>query len=305
MGVRSWILVVCACAAVAAPAHANDDPAALQKRGEQLAKDGQFAEAIDVFKAADADRPSTELACLIGLAYGRRNLYGQAALFFDQCHERAENGDPVPSWVPKVEQQFRARLASSRLVPVKIVVKHGRKPKVVVSAFEPDETFSPRVVHLSPGRHTITVTDADRAAVERTVVVEEGEPKTVTFDLAKSVDEPDEQMPAARTDHLGRNVVFAGLGIAVLGAIVHATWYKSELDELEAAQNPPDVQRYDAHVDAYEQARYVTVGLYAVGAATVVVGAVLHATRKPDETGPTVSLRPTNGGGIFAVEWSR
>ncbi len=120
------ILVVSACAAVAAPAHADDDPTALQKRGEQLAKEGQFAEAIDVFKAADAERPSTELACLIGLAYGRRNLYGQAELFFDQCHERAEDGDPVPSWVPKVEQQFRDRLASSKLVRVKVVVKHGR-----------------------------------------------------------------------------------------------------------------------------------------------------------------------------------
>ena len=290
------------CAAVAGPAHADDD---LQKRGEQLAKDGQFAEAIDVFKAADAERPSTELACLIGLAYGRRNLYGQAELFFDQCHERAESGDPVPSWVPKVEQQFRDRLASSKLVRVKIVVKHARKPTVVVSAFAPDERFSPRVVHLPPGRHTITVTDADRDAVERTVVVEEGEPKSVVFDLAKSTESPDEPEPSQPADHVGRNVVFAGLGIAALGAIVHATWYKSELDELEASQFPPDVLRYDAHADAYERARYVTVGLYAAGAITVIVGVVLHASRKPDEAGPSVSLTPTTGGGIVAVEWSR
>jgi hypothetical protein len=292
--VRSWLLVVCALAGVA---HADDAADDLKRRGEQLAKDGDFAQAIDLFKSADAQHPTTELACLIGLAYGRRNLYGQAELFFDDCHERAETGEPVPSWVGKVEDQFRERLASSKLARVKIVVKHGRKPKVVVSAFAPDEAFAPRVIHLPIGRHTITATDADHDSVERTVVVEDGEPQTVVIDLGGKPVLESRPSP----DHVGRNIAFVGLGVVAVGAIVHATWYRNERDTLANAQNNFD---YDAHVDDYTNARYVTVGLYAAGGITALIGLVLHVTRAP-ESGPSVSLVPARGGGVLAVEWSR
>ncbi len=307
--VKSWpLLVAGVCVAIATPARGDDDPTALQHRGEQLAKEGQFAEAIDVFKAADAIRPTTEHACLIGLAYGRRNLYGQAELFFDLCHERAVDGDPVPSWVAKVERQFRERLDQAKLAPIKIVVKHGANARIVVSAFAADEAFSARTIHLSPGRHTITVTvparggDRERAPIERAIVVEGSDPQKVVIDARAPTEEPATE--GSSGGHLGRNVAIVGVGILVAGAVVHGTWYRSELNELEAAQNPPDVARYDAHVDAYRTSRYVTVGLYGAGAVTAIIGLVLHATRG-HEASPAVSIVPTDGGGVFAVEWSR
>ena len=294
-------LVVLGACLVAAPASADrTSPARLQKQGEQLAKDGQFAEAIDAFKAADAEAPTTELACLIGLAYGRRNLYGQAELFFDLCHERAKTGDPVPSWAAKVEEQFYERLAASKLARVTIKVKRGRAPKIVVSAWAPDETFAPRTIHLPPGRHTITVTDADGRTEDRKIVVVEGEPQAITIDLRP----PDKSEPEPRTpSKLGRNVAFVGLGIAAVGLAVHATWYKSERDELQEASDTGDVFRYDAHVDDYTNARYVTIGLYGAGAVTALVGLALHLSRGDSEEGAAVSVVPVRGGGVIAWGW--
>lgn len=290
---------------MATPARANRvSPAALQKQGEQLAKDGQFAEAIDAFKAADSYQPTTELACLIGLAYGRRNLYGQAELFFDLCHERAETGDRVPSWVAKVEAQFRERLETTKLARITIKVKHARAPKVVVSAWAPDETFAPRAIHLPAGRHTITVTDGDGDTAEQAIVVEAGEPQTVVLDLGgKQSDERD--TPRAHPSKLGRNLAFVGLGIAAAGLAVHATWYKSERDQLQEASDSGDVFRYDEHVDSYTNARYVTVGLYGAGAVTAIIGLALHLSRGDGEAGASVSVMPVRGGGVLAVEWAR
>jgi hypothetical protein len=298
------LVVVGACLA-AAPVHA--DPAQLEKQGEQLAKDGQFAEAIDAFKAADAERPTTELACLIGLAYGRRNLYAQAELFFDLCHERARSGktgDPVPSWVAKVEAQFRERLESSRLARVTIKVKHGRAPKVVVSAFAPDETFAPRAIHLPPGRHTITVTDADGETAEKAIVVEGGEPQTVVLSLAGKEDvDPPEEPRSRAPSKLGRNLAFVGLGVMAAGLVVHATWYKGERDELQEASDTGDVLRYDEHIDSYTNARYVTIGLYSAGAVAAIVGLALHLSRDDGEGDAAVSVVPVRGGGVLAWEW--
>ena len=289
---------------MATPARANRvSPAALQKQGEQLAKDGQFAEAIDAFKAADSYEPTTELACLIGLAYGRRNLYGQAELFFDLCHERAESGTPVPSWAGKVEAQFRERLESSKLAKVTIKVKHGRAPRVVVSAWAPDETFAPRAIHLPAGRHTVTVTDGDGDTAEQVIVVEAGVPQTAVLDLGGK--QTDERSARRAPSKLGRNLAFVGFGIAAAGLVVHATWYKGELDTLQEASDNGDLLTYDAHVDDYTTARYVTVGLYGVGAVTAIVGLALHLSRGDGESGAAVSVVPVRGGGVLAVEWSR
>lgn len=298
MGSRAF-LVASAWAAMVVTAWA-DDPAALQRRGEQLAKDGQFGEAIDAFKAADAIEPTAERACLVALAYSRRNLYGQAELFFDLCHRRETSSDRIPDWVSAVERRFRARLDAANLARVTIVVTDGRDARVVVSAFTPDEGFSPRTIYLPRGRHTITVTAPQHAPVERVVTVDDHEPLRIEISLRDDAVAP----PARTASHLGRDLILGGLGVAAVGGVIHATWYRSELNELEAAQSPADPARYAAHADAYRASRYVTVGLYSVGAATLVAGILLHAIRRHDTT-PTIALTPASGGGVLSVAWSR
>lgn len=299
--VRSWALLVTGSCVLSSAAAWADDPAALQRRGERLAKDGQYGEAIEAFKAADAEAPTAERACLIALAYGRRNLYGQAELFFDLCHRRAADGEALPSWVAGVETQVRKRLEGANLTPVTIVVKHAKRPSVLVSAFAPDESFAPRTIYLPRGRHIVTVTARGHDAVERAVVVDDGAPLEVVIDLREGV-APVAMAPAR--SHLGRNLTFAGIAVAAIGGVIHATWYRSELHELEAAQSPPDPVRYEAHADSYRQARYVTVGLYGAGALTAIAGLVLHATSRREHA-TSVAVVPIHGGGILSVGWSR
>jgi len=281
-----------------------EDADRLQSRGEQLAKDGQFGEAIDVFKAADAQEPTAERACLIGLAYGRRNLYGQAELFFDLCHQRVTDGDKLPSWVAGVEAQLIERLYAANLAPVTITVKHAKKPRIVVTAFASDEDFAPRTIYLPPGRHVFTVTSRGREPVEKAIVVKDSEPIDLVIDLRAGKGDAPETSADPTSSTLGRNVIIAGAGLFIGGAIVHGTWYRSERYELEAAQFPPDLVRYDAHADSYRQARYVTVGLYAAGAITAIIGVVLHSNSSREDA-TTVSVAPTTGGGILSVAWSR
>ncbi len=107
-------------------------------KGEQQAKDGRFADAIDSFKAADRIQPRASHACLIALAYTRRELWSQAQLWLSTCHTRASASDPLPDWVPLAEKQIKERLETANVAEVTIEVKPaGAKAKFTVSSFAP------------------------------------------------------------------------------------------------------------------------------------------------------------------------
>jgi hypothetical protein len=131
-----------------------DDRAALQAKGEQLAKDGKYTDAIEAFKAADRIEKRAAHACLISLAYTRRELWPQAELFLSFCHQRAKPGDPLPDWVSLADQQIRDRLIAAGLVEVSIEAKPPTA-HVTVSSFAPDEVFEPRTIHLPIGTHVV------------------------------------------------------------------------------------------------------------------------------------------------------
>src|SRR5688572_3278724 len=103
---RNIAIVLCG---VLAHAHA-EDVSQLRARGEELAKEGRFSEAIDAFKAADRISPRADHACLIALAYTRRELWPQAEIFISKCHQRVSPDNPAPDWLPKAEQEISHRL---------------------------------------------------------------------------------------------------------------------------------------------------------------------------------------------------
>jgi hypothetical protein len=314
--VRTLALVGVMLAATAIAA--ADTPAQLQARGEKLAKDGQFLDAIDAFKQADAREPTAERACLIALAYTRRNLYPQAALFIATCHERAAMG-AVPTWMPPIEREVRERLASGTFAPIELVVRHaGASVTISVSAFPPDETFQPRTIYLPAGHHVITAT-ASGETRERELEVADRTPQRVVIDFAKETTPapaptiPPAPEPAitatahvagAAPSHAARDVLLVGAGLALAGGIVHLTWYRSELDELNASENPPDPARYDAATGSYQASRITAISLYGAGAATLIVGLVLLATHH-DSADVMVSASHVDGGGVVSVGWRR
>ncbi len=288
---------------VTATSVASADPSApdLQAQGEQLAKDGRFSEAIDAFKAADKLQPTASHACLIALAYTRRELWSQAEIFLARCHERATPADPLPDWVPVAEQQIQERLATANAAPVTIQVTPATA-QLTVSSFAPDETFTARTIHLPPGHHVIIASAPGYETARKEVVIETKDPQTVTIELLPpaahlpDVSVPEHPLPPARTGGTGRKVMIGGAVLLGAGLVTYG-WMGYEWSKLRTQ----DQAQWDAHDGNYSLSRGLTIGLWAVGGAAVITGLLWPSSQEH----ASVAVMPTNGGGMVAVGWTR
>jgi hypothetical protein len=288
------------CALAPALAHAEPTPAELQAQGERLARNGRYSEAIDAFKAADRIEARASHACLIALAYTRRELWSQAEIFMDLCHARANPSDREPVWVPQAEALIEERLQQVDAAPIEIsTVPAIPGVKLSISSFAPDETFGPRTIHLTPGRHTVTATAAGYEVERRDLDIAGKSLRRVVIRLWKTGTRPAPPSP------IGRYVVYGGLGAGVAGAAAHLLWYRGNLDRLDQARQAYDLRAYHAVEPAYDVSRWTTISLYAIGGAAVVVGGILHLrTGRGAEAVVTLQPRP-EGGGVVAVEWAQ
>ncbi len=294
-----FALVVLTAASVA---HAEPTASELQAEGEQLAKDSRFSEAIDKFKAADKIQPTAGHACLIALAYTRRELWPQAEIFLARCHERATPQDPLPDWVPVAEQQIADRLATANAAAVTIDVSPpNAKVQLTVSSFAPDETFGPRTIHLPPGHHVIMASADGYPPAQKELVIESKDPQRITIELQK---------PAPRPNPLAQQPILRGGGphggpwskrLEIGGAIVFgaglvATGFMSY--EYYAAKN--NLADYNAHIGTYDNARIAAISLLAVGGGLAITGYLLH----PSHERASVAAAPLpEGGAMIAVGW--
>jgi hypothetical protein len=300
--VRVLALVVITAASVA---YADTGPE-LQAKGEQLAKDGRFSEAIDQFKAADRVQPTAGHACLIALAYTRRELWSQAEVFLARCHERATPTDPLPDWVPVAEQQIQERLATANAAPVTIEVDPANAgAALTVSSFAPDEAFSPRTIHLAPGRYTINAEAKGYEPGRVDVEVTTKDPKLVKITLrqagAAPIVQPPHQPPpptvTATESPWPKRLIIGGVALAGAGVLTYG-WMGYEWSKMRTK----DPQQWSDHEGNYTLSRELTIGLWAVGGAAIITGLVL---RGHDEHAPAVAAMPITGGGMVSVGWSR
>jgi hypothetical protein len=293
----------------------------LRASGEKLAKDGRYSEAIAAFKAADKLTPRATNWCLIGLAYTRRELWPQAEITIERCKQLASAGDPLPSWLPALEAQLAARLAAVDVAAVDIAVEPaGVTAELTVSSFAPDENFHARVIHLPFGHQVISATAPGYARTDVAIDIVDRKPQHVVLKLQSNVAAQPEVAPtpppviattpvavAAPATHRVRPVPWivmgGGAGLAIAGAIVESTWFKTARDHLSGAT---DVDDYNSWSGKFDTRRDVVIGLYAAGAVAVGVGLVMELTgHREDERSVQVSLSPTPGGSLVSVGWSR
>ena len=312
---RYLIGFVAATLAVSATAAAQGAPAVesaddKRARGEQLAKDGRFSEAIDAFKAAEKLEPRARHACLIALAYMRRELWPQAEIFLEQCELRATPADPVPEWVPVAKAQLAERLQALTVAAVELVVEPaGTKVKLAVSSFAPDELFDPRTIHLPLGRHVIIATAAGYKDAQKTVEVTGPVPQRVTISMVPidaTKDTPGAPRgPAPAASKVPWIVMGAGGAVALAGAITHVTMLRTARNEMIAADKADNLDRYQTWEARFETRRTATIALYGVGAALAVTGLILDRTVFAHrESSVQVALVPQAGGGVITLGWS-
>jgi len=305
------MIVAGVCSVAPAVAHA-ESPEELRAKGQQLAKDGRFTEAIDSFKASNKLEPRASNDCLIALAYTRRELWPQAEIFLDQCHRRASAQDPLPDWVPMADQQLAERLANVNVAAVEIKVEPaGTDVMLAVSSFAPDELFEPRTIHLPPGHHVIVATATGYERTQQTIDVTDTTPQTVTVTLRRPGEGVVAPVPAPVPTRSSKDskvpfvVIGAGAGLLAVGAAVHLFVFKPVRDDLQRASDANNDVEWRRLSPKFDRARITTIGLYAAGALTVGVGVILKATVFEHHDEVQVSAIPLDGGGMVTMGWTR
>lgn len=288
---------------IARVAHADD----LAAQGEALAKSGDYSRAIDAFKAADKQKPTTRNACMIGLAYLRREAWPQAELFLAECKERATAADPAPDWLATSEQQLAEKLAAANVAAVTIAVTPVANAKVTVSSFALDESFTaPRTLHLSVGRQTFEVHADGYVPATQTVVVTDKEPKQIQITLVpvgvKEVSKPVVVEPATTSK---APYVVMGVGAVIgVGALAYGLTVVRPMQTRLAETMNRDI--YNKERDRFLPRRNWTFVAGGVGVATIVTGVILKYTVFKDDEHPVqIGIVPTDGGGLLTFAFDR
>ncbi|HEY0254623.1 MAG TPA: hypothetical protein VGC41_24015 [Kofleriaceae bacterium] len=268
-------------------AHAELTAAELQKTGEDLARAGRYTEAIDAFKAADKKAVRASHACLIALAYARKDQWTPAEIWDVVCHARASKTDPLPEWQGALEQQISTAVAA--LAPVSFVVDPDTGT-IALDEF-PDSPFGAATIHLAPGAHAITVTAPRFEAGHRTITVTGAVPQHVAVKL---VAEPAVAAPAAETTYskplVVTGAVVAGVGVLSYAAMAYA-WRELHVNRGFGTWRET----------LYDVTRPATIGLWAVGGGLVITGLLL----RHDESAPAIAVTPIPAGGVVSVAWQR
>jgi hypothetical protein len=303
LGVLSGAIVAGAARPARADAAADAEAAKLVAEGEELARKLEWSRAIERFKRADALVQRARHACLIGLAYHRRELFSQAEIFLALCHERATATDPEPAWLADTEQELNAKLTTLDVAAVDIQVlpaDAAAAATVSVSSFAPDETFRPRTIHLARGTHVITATAPGFPPRSETVTVTGRDPIAVTIDVAKQDEVPIDRRPAPKPPAASRWLLIAAGGLAVTGGVFHYLAY-DQRKTLDETTDPAVYADHEGKFDAFRIATFASYGLAAVAGG---VGLYLRM-RTPREEGPVVSGALVPDGGMVVVQWRR
>jgi hypothetical protein len=249
-----------------ATAHAGG-AAELVAQGQTLAKTGEFSRAIALFKQADALEPRAEHACLIALTYTRRELWSQAEIFLATCHARARENDPAPEWIGELDRTLATKLANVEVAPIAISVEPPSAASMIsISSFPPDETFTPRVVHLAPGSYTIRATAPGFGMASRTVLVVAHEAQQVVLRLV------------VLRPNTPWYVVGAGGTLAAAGLVYDLVAVQPVRDDLATAARKHDGQAWIDASARFDRKRDLAIGLMAGGALAVGIGIALRLT---------------------------
>jgi hypothetical protein len=265
--------------------HAGPTDQELTAEGTELAQQGRFAEAIDKFKAADRIHASAADACLIALAYTRRQLWSQAEIWLDTCRARATASDQLPDWTEAATEQIRTQLADANVAAVEIVVQPSAPgARVSVSSFALDESFAPRTIHLPFGRHDIVVSAPGYQDGRTELIVDDKKPRRVVISLNAVI------VHAHRGGGLrSAGLAAAGVGVVALGAgVAFGLAARKDANSL-SGRTDQWTTTDEATYAAGRTANNRMIASYVVGGALVVAGGVVYYLGARYQVAPVVT----------------
>lgn len=280
----------CACAVVlalagAAAAETRDE---LQARGEALGRDGKWSDAIRAFKSAERLEHRAVHACLIALAYARREAWPQAEVFVARCHE--PSGETLPEWVGQLDELIRTRVATGNAELTIQVVPAGAAATLTASSFEPDEQFTPRTIHVPRGTLLVVARAPGYPEQQRVVIVDSEKPRTLAIDMTAR--------PAPREAPYAHSLRIAGIASAGLGLVAAGFAVKLGLDarnDAAALENhqagTPWTHEERVTFDAGAAANRDMYVASIAGGALVVTAAVLYYVSARAHVAPVVSTQ--------------
>jgi hypothetical protein len=286
---------------VLAHAARADDVDDLVAQGEALAKQAEWSRAIQAFKAADAKRPRARHACLIGLAYTRRELWAEAELFLSICQQRARADDPAPDWLAEAQHTLGEKLVAAGAAPIEIAVEPSDAIALVsVSSFAPDETFAPRTIHLAPGTHVITATAPGYRPAKQEIAITTAAPQTVKLRLGGTHEPP----RAGHGSHLPLYLLVAGGVFAAGGLAYDELAVQPAADKLTVTYNYQYAAIPQSDFDKFHTRQKIAIGMFGAAAALAVTGAILHFALGSETAPTTVSGVVGPHGGAVTLEHS-
>lgn len=313
-----WIFIVCIVSFAGFPVVADEttddgedkimeEATQAFERGKYHFDKGEFKEAAEAFRMADALRPNWKLRYNLGQSEAAAKRYGLALESFEAY--LSGGGDEVPTARRDEVLQEIDRL---RKIVGAVNVKAPDGAKIFFDGVQRGTAPLPGAILLAAGvNHTLVVTLWDKVlteqvvkvsgSMERQVVVEEVAPEAESEEAEMEQTEPSEE-PAAVDTTGGKSGmktagwVITGLGGALLigGAVTGVAALSKDNDLEPICKNgcPADKQ---GELDTVNNLALTTNILLGVGAATAVVGIVLVVVGAKQGKETPVSLTPAFG----------
>lgn len=279
--------------AAAQPAEATE-AAALVARGEQLAQDARYDEALAAFKAAASQAPTAEHHCYVAYTYFRMRRLPEAWLHFDRAHSLGD-GTAAGWCTTTLAADLQRDLRAGSFAPVTITTEPAGA-RVEVSSLAPGETVvAPRELWLAFGTHELVATRDGFRPERIEISVRSTAPMPVQIALVPTQGEARDdaatpppvdvgappttpQRDRTRTRPVwGWVALSAGVATAAAGGYFHARALATKRDAEELFPGP----QFDAELDDFRRDRALALGGYALGAVATGVG--LYMLLRNDE----------------------
>ncbi len=158
--------------------------------GEKAFAKGEFNEALEHFKAAEAVRPAPQTTRYIALCLDRLGNFRESAIAFEHFLSEAHTLKKPTKNLPKQIEEAEERLAEQKKIPAKLHISATPEGTVFKLDDQAAEAKVPADVEVKPGKHVVHFEAPDHEPKSVDVEASFAESKDVSAVLEKKPEPP-------------------------------------------------------------------------------------------------------------------